>query len=214
MTSFIGRLARVTTRYRADASGNVAIVFALMGVVLMLAIGAAVDIGRWLNARDQTIAAIDAAVLAGGRSLQTNSTDKAAAVAAAQKYYDENVTSRLPVVDDSVTFSREQRRHGHEGVGHGLHQDALPALCQHRQAAAHQHLADRLCPGAGRSRRQRRQEHRGLRDARHHRFHGRPEAHGSEGCRQGSGRHRRPGQPEQVHRQGRAGALLDGRQCR
>ncbi len=73
MTSFIGRWARVTTRYRDDASGNIAIVFALMGVVLMLAIGAAVDVSRWLNARDQTVAAIDAAVLAGGRALQTNS---------------------------------------------------------------------------------------------------------------------------------------------
>jgi Flp pilus assembly protein TadG len=105
MTSFIGRLARATTRYRDDVSGNVAVVFALMGVVLMLGIGAAVDVSRWLNARDQTVAAIDAAVLAGGRSLQTNSKDESAAVAAAQKYYDENVTSRLPVVNDSVTFS-------------------------------------------------------------------------------------------------------------
>ena len=105
MTSFIGRLARATSRYRDDASGNIAIVFALMGVGLMLAIGAAVDVSRWLNARDQTVAAIDAAVLAGGRSLQTNSKDESAAVAAAQKFYDENVTSRLPVVNDSVTFS-------------------------------------------------------------------------------------------------------------
>ena len=55
-----------------------------MGVVLMLAIGAAVDMGRWLHARDQTVAAIDAAVLAGGRALQTNGADKAGAVAAAQ----------------------------------------------------------------------------------------------------------------------------------
>jgi len=105
MKRFIGRLARVTARYRDDASGNIAIVFALTGVVLMLAIGGAVDVGRWLNARDQTVAAIDAAVLAGGRSLQTNATDQAAAVAAAKRYYDENVTSRLPVVDDTVTFA-------------------------------------------------------------------------------------------------------------
>jgi Flp pilus assembly protein TadG len=74
-------------------------------VVLMLAIGAAVDVGRWLHARDQTIAAVDAAVLAGGRALQTNSADKSGAIAAAQKYYAENVTSRLPVIDDSVNFA-------------------------------------------------------------------------------------------------------------
>jgi Flp pilus assembly protein TadG len=96
--------ARLTTRFRDDTSGNVAIIFALVGVVMMLAIGAAVDVSRWLHARDQTVAAIDAATLAGGRALQTNSSDKSAAIAAAQKYYDENVTSRLPVIDDSVKF--------------------------------------------------------------------------------------------------------------
>ena len=95
--------ARLTLRFRDDTSGNVAIVFALVGVVLMLAIGAAVDVGRWLHARDQTVAAIDAAVLAGGRALQTNSTE-AAAIAAAKKYYDENVTSRLALINDTVTF--------------------------------------------------------------------------------------------------------------
>ena len=89
----------------ADRSGNVAIVFALIGVVLMLAIGAAVDVGRWLHARDQTIAAVDAAVLAGGRALQTTNSDGSAAIAAAKKYYDENVTSRLKVIDDSVGFT-------------------------------------------------------------------------------------------------------------
>ena len=34
-----------------------------MAVVLLLSIGAAVDIGRWLHARDQTVQAVDAAVL-------------------------------------------------------------------------------------------------------------------------------------------------------
>jgi Flp pilus assembly protein TadG len=97
--------ARLASRFRDDTSGNVAVIFALVGVVLMLAIGAAVDVGRWLHARDQTVAAVDAAVLAGGRVLQTNSANESAAIAAAQKYYDENVTSRLPVIDDSVNFA-------------------------------------------------------------------------------------------------------------
>lgn len=92
-------------RFGASQSGNVAVLFALMVVVLLLAIGAAVDVGRWLHARDQTSSAIDAAVLAGGRVLQTNSSDTAGAIAAAEKYYAENVTSRLPVVDDSVAFT-------------------------------------------------------------------------------------------------------------
>ena len=99
----VRKAARLALKFRDDTSGNVAIVFALMGVVLMVAIGAAVDVGRWLHARDQTVAAIDAAVLAGGRALQTNSTE-AVAIAAAKKYYDENVTSRLRVINDTVTF--------------------------------------------------------------------------------------------------------------
>ena len=70
--------------FGAERSGNVAIIYALMAVVLMLAIGAAVDIGRWLYARDQTVSAADAAVLAGGRYLQTNPTNNGGAIAAAQ----------------------------------------------------------------------------------------------------------------------------------
>lgn len=94
----------LSDRFCADRSGNVAIVYALMAVVLMLAIGAALDVGRWLHARDQTIAAVDAAVLAGGRYLQTNSSDSAGAIATAQKYYNQNVSSRLPVTGDTIAF--------------------------------------------------------------------------------------------------------------
>jgi Flp pilus assembly protein TadG len=100
-TRAVARMAR----FRQDQSGNVAIVMALIAVVMMLSIGAAVDLGRWLHARDQTISAVDAAVLAGGRALQVNSKDQAAAIAAAQKYYIQNVTSRLPVTDDTVSFA-------------------------------------------------------------------------------------------------------------
>jgi Flp pilus assembly protein TadG len=95
---------RLLRSFCADRSGNVAIVFALTATVLMLAIGGAVDLGRWLHARGQTVAAMDAAMLAGGRALQTDSSNKSAAIAAAKKYYDENVTSRLPVIDDTVKF--------------------------------------------------------------------------------------------------------------
>ena len=98
------RNVRGLARFGADRSGNVAVIFAMMSVVLLLSIGAAVDIGRWLHARDQTVAAVDAAVLAGGRALQTNS-DEDAAVAAAQKFYAQNITSRLPVTGDTISFA-------------------------------------------------------------------------------------------------------------
>ncbi len=97
-------LKRHIARLQADRSGNVAIVFALGAIVLMLAVGAAVDIGRWLHAHDQTQGAVDAAVLAGGRWLQTNSTDDAGAIAAAQNFYKQETATRLPVVNDSISF--------------------------------------------------------------------------------------------------------------
>jgi Flp pilus assembly protein TadG len=78
---------------------------ALIAVTMMLCVGAAVDLGRWLHARDQTISAVDVAVLAGGRALQTDSKDQASAIAAAEKYYKQNVTSRLPVINDTVGFA-------------------------------------------------------------------------------------------------------------
>jgi len=78
--------------------------YALLLVVLMVSIGAAVDIGRWLHARDQTISAVDAALLAGGRALQTNANDTAGAIAAAQEFYAQNVSSRIPVTGDSIAF--------------------------------------------------------------------------------------------------------------
>ena len=91
--------------FRFEQRGNVAIVWALMATVLMFAVGAAVDVGRWLHARDQTVAAVDAALLAGGRALQTNATDEGAAIAAAQQFYTQNTATRLPVVSDTITFA-------------------------------------------------------------------------------------------------------------
>ena len=71
----------------------------------MLSVGAAVDVGRWLHARDQTVAAVDAALLAGGRALQANATDEGAAIAAAQQFYTQNTATRLPVVSDTISFA-------------------------------------------------------------------------------------------------------------
>lgn len=108
MECFEGRaaqLSRYLRRFRNDEGGNVAIILGLTIVALMICIGAAVDVGRWLNARNQTVAAIDAAVLAGGRTLQMTRGDKDAAKDAAESYYAENVKSRLPVKNDSVKFT-------------------------------------------------------------------------------------------------------------
>jgi Flp pilus assembly protein TadG len=121
--------------FRPDQDGNVAIVFCLMATVLMLAVGAAVDVGRWLHARDQTVAAVDAALLAGGRALQANATDEGAAIAAAQQFYTQNTATRLPVVSDTITFAV-----GNDGISmvakwHSVHPDSVSADSQHQQTA-------------------------------------------------------------------------------
>lgn len=87
----------------ADRSGDVAILFGLMAIVFMALTGAAVDLGRWLHARNDTTRALDAAVLAGGRVLQLTG-DHAAAIEAANQYYTENSKHRLPLETDTIAF--------------------------------------------------------------------------------------------------------------
>ncbi len=89
--------------FRKDESGSVAIIFGLLATVLFLSVGAAVDIGRWQHARTRTLAAIDAAVLAGGRSFQVN-PDAAKALQVAANVYADNINTRSPVLSDNVAF--------------------------------------------------------------------------------------------------------------
>ncbi|MBL8566111.1 MAG: VWA domain-containing protein [Hyphomicrobiaceae bacterium] len=90
-------------RLGRNERGDVAIAFGLLSVIMMMFIGAAIDLSKWLSARTDTLNAVDAAVLAGARSLQTNSTDPAAAVAAATSFYEANTRGRLQVLD-SIKF--------------------------------------------------------------------------------------------------------------
>lgn len=97
----LGRAARGFAR---ESRGSVAVVFAMTLLLLCMFIGAAVDFARWLNARHQTMAALDAAVLAGGRLLQYDENDVAGAKEAAQRYYTENTKARAEVVDEAISF--------------------------------------------------------------------------------------------------------------
>lgn len=101
LRSFARRLAR----FGAAKRGAVSMLFGLLCVVLFLAIGAAVDFGRWLHARTQTIAALDAAVLAAGRTLQLNRSDARAAIETAKRFYKENTRSRLDLLEDTIDFA-------------------------------------------------------------------------------------------------------------
>jgi len=91
-------------RFAGDGSGDVAVLFALMTIVMCLFMGAAIDVGRWLHARQQTRSAVDAAVLAGARALQLDGSNLSGAVAAAQNFYVENTKTRMTLLSDSITF--------------------------------------------------------------------------------------------------------------
>lgn len=87
-----------------DERGDVTVLLGLMALVLFMAIGLAVDYGRWSLAREQTISATDAAVLAAGRTLQTNGGDEAAALTVAETFYKNATSGRLAVLDDTISF--------------------------------------------------------------------------------------------------------------
>lgn len=122
--------------FAADDRGSVAILFALIIVALCLFVGGAVDFARWVQARHQTIAAMDAAVLAGGRMLQLNESVETAR-AVALRYYVENTKGRTPVVDDTISFDAVDNNTAFAAMGNAYietsflsfaHIDRLPLL--------------------------------------------------------------------------------------
>jgi Flp pilus assembly protein TadG len=105
MGSALNALRGPLKRFSSDARGEVAVLFGLMALALFMMIGLAVDYGRYVNARSQTIAATDAAVLAGARALQTNGGDQTAALKVAQAYYDQATKNRISLNNDTIEFS-------------------------------------------------------------------------------------------------------------
>jgi Flp pilus assembly protein TadG len=99
-TTFVSRRS-----FREDTSGGVAMTFGLMAIVMVLFVGGAVDMGRWLHARSQTLAAMDAAVLAGARVIQLDSSDMAGAMESATRFYNQNVATRITVESDTISFA-------------------------------------------------------------------------------------------------------------
>ncbi len=83
----IQTLHATTARFLADRRGNVAIIFTLTIMAILAAAGAAVDSSRALQVRSRLMAALDAAGLAAGKSLDS---DPAVLTATAQAYYDAN----------------------------------------------------------------------------------------------------------------------------
>jgi len=81
-------------RFFRDDRGNVAVMFAFSLPIMVACVGGALDVGRWYHAKSQTQSAIDAAVLAGARSLQVNPDSFATATEAARQIYLANVKNR------------------------------------------------------------------------------------------------------------------------
>ncbi len=92
-------------KFLKSEAGSVAIVFAMILPILVAVMGAAVDFGRYTSARAHTLLAMDTAVLAAGRVLQIENGDEAKALAAAERYYQENKSNLLS--NDSITFAIE-----------------------------------------------------------------------------------------------------------
>jgi Flp pilus assembly protein TadG len=90
--------------FARDVSGDISIMFGLLAVAMFLFVGGAVDIGRWMHARTQTISALDAAVLAGARVLQLDADNSAGATQAAEAFYTENTKTRIPLESDTIGF--------------------------------------------------------------------------------------------------------------
>ncbi len=88
----------------SDERGSVAIIFGLTIFVLFAMVGLAVDYARFVNARSQTIAATDAAVLAGARALQSNGGDQEDAERVAMTYYQQATLNRIHLLSDSIHF--------------------------------------------------------------------------------------------------------------
>jgi len=89
--------------FTRNAAGDVALMFGLMTFSLFMFIGAAVDLSRWINARTATMDAIDAAVLAAGRALQTGASQDSAKELARQVYLS-NTAGRFSVQNDTINF--------------------------------------------------------------------------------------------------------------
>ncbi len=87
--------------FAANSGGNISVIMAVVGLALIVTLGAAVDVARWMSARQDTYQAVDAALLAGGRALQLGKTD-AEAIAVATTYYHDN--SRRVLGGDGISF--------------------------------------------------------------------------------------------------------------
>lgn len=110
------RARTAVCRWFRDSKGSVGLMFGLTIFTLLMFVASALDLSRWSAARSTAKSAVDAAVLAGARSLQVDNQNISGAIAAAARYYKEN-TKSLSVVDDSVSFSTADNNMSMQATG-------------------------------------------------------------------------------------------------
>ena len=92
--------------YAANNSGNFAIMFAVLAVPLISAVGIAVDLSRAYRVTSITQNALDSAVLAAGRAGQTNTTNTlSAATSAATSFY--NAAKPVDVLSSTISLAAD-----------------------------------------------------------------------------------------------------------
>lgn len=103
------RLMRAKTalaRFAPDRSGNIALMFAVLAVPMISAVGMAVDLSRAYRVTSITQNALDSAVLAAGRAGQTTTTNTlAAAQTAATSYY--NAAKPADVLSSTISLAAD-----------------------------------------------------------------------------------------------------------
>lgn len=87
----IAQIQKVHTTFAADEKGDVAIMFALMFTVILLALGFGIDYSRVTHTTSKTLAAADAAALAGGQALLDGRMTDAQVRALTLKFFKENM---------------------------------------------------------------------------------------------------------------------------
>ncbi len=109
------RILNSDKKFAGDQRGSLSIVFGLMAIVLVGLIGAAVDYAKWHNAYVRTKSAMDSALLAGGRQLQTDPTHTNLAIDIAQTYFTSALKSGSAVDNGNAQFTIVEDGMGIEG---------------------------------------------------------------------------------------------------
>lgn len=111
-------ITRRLSALAAAEDGAVAVAFALLSLVFFAFIGVAVDYSRWSNMREKASQALDSALLAGGRAMQTGA-EPAESIALAKKHFETMVNGKLDIINPQVSITLAANGQGLEGVSWG-----------------------------------------------------------------------------------------------